>query len=183
MATMRALAAHETRTASANAALSPARRAAALASRKSKKAGSSISAYLAISARPADRSRAGSVSSTPRSASTSTGWWNRPTMFLPARELIAVLPPTDESTWARSVVGTCTKRAPRLSKPAASPVRSPTTPPPKARIRSSRSAPCEISASSTVSSVEKDFEPSPGGIVTTCGVTSTAERALLSVAP
>ena len=38
-------------------------------------------------------------------------------MFLPARLLIAVLPPTDESTCASSVVGICTNRAPRFSRP------------------------------------------------------------------
>ena len=43
-----------------------------------------------------------------------------------------VLPPTEESTWASSVVGTCTKSTPRSSIAAAKPARSPTTPPPSA---------------------------------------------------
>ena len=34
------------------------------------------------------------------SASTSDGWWKAPTRFLPSGELIAVLPPTLELTWA-----------------------------------------------------------------------------------
>ena len=44
-----------------------------------------------------------------------------------------VLPPTELSTWASSVVGICTKSMPRAAGwPAAKPVRSPTTPPPSA---------------------------------------------------
>ena len=50
----------------------------------------------------------------------------------PGRELIPVLPPTELSTWASSVVGTCTKPTPRRSTAAAKPARSPITPPPKA---------------------------------------------------
>ena len=43
-----------------------------------------------------------------------------------------VLPPTDESTCASSVVGTCTKSTPRRTADAAKPARSPITPPPSA---------------------------------------------------
>ena len=43
-----------------------------------------------------------------------------------------VLPPTEESTWASSVVGTWMKSTPRSSTAAAKPARSPTTPPPSA---------------------------------------------------
>ena len=35
-------------------------------------------------------------------------------MFLPSGWLMAVLPPTDESTCDKSVVGTCTKGTPRM---------------------------------------------------------------------
>ena len=45
--------------------------------------------------------------------STARGWWNAPIMFLPSGWLTPVLPPTDESTCASSVVGTCTKGMPR----------------------------------------------------------------------
>ena len=50
------------------------------------------------------------------SASTSDGWWKAPTRFLPSGELIAVLPPTLESTWASKVVGIWTKRTPRRER-------------------------------------------------------------------
>ena len=53
-------------------------------------------------------------------------------MFLPSGWLMAVLPPTDESTCASSVVGTCTKGTPRMKQAAAKPAMSPTTPPPRA---------------------------------------------------
>ena len=42
------------------------------------------------------------------SATTASGWWKAPTMFLPDGWLTPVLPPTEESTWASSVVGTWT---------------------------------------------------------------------------
>ncbi len=35
------------------------------------------------------------------------GWWKAPIMFLPSGWLTPVLPPTEESTWAITVVGTC----------------------------------------------------------------------------
>ena len=47
------------------------------------------------------------------SAITRIGWWKAPIRFLPWRELMPVLPPTEESTCASSVVGTCTKSRPR----------------------------------------------------------------------
>ena len=53
--------------------------------------------------------------------------------------MIAVFPPTEESTWASRVVGTWAKPTPRLSTPAANPVRSPITPPPSATINPLRS--------------------------------------------
>ena len=75
------------------------------------------------------------------SASTRLGWWKAPTRFLPCGVLMPVLPPTEESTCASSVVGTCTKRTPRRTRLAAKPARSPITPPPSATTRSPRSSP------------------------------------------
>ena len=66
-----------------------------------------------------------------------------------ARELMPVLPPTEESTCASSVVGTCTKSRPRRTIAAAKPARSPITPPPSATTRSPRSMRAAISASQT----------------------------------
>ena len=68
------------------------------------------------------------------------GWWKAPTRFLPWGALMPVLPPTEESTWARRLVGICTKRMPRFSVAAAKPARSPTTPPPSATTTSPRSS-------------------------------------------
>src|SRR5260221_496323 len=51
---------------------------------------------------------------------------------------MAVLPPTDESTCASSVVGTWSNATPRWYTAAAKPARSPTTPPPSATTRPSR---------------------------------------------
>ena len=65
----------------------------------------------------------------------------------PARVLIPVLPPTELSTCASSVVGTCTKRTPRRRMAAAKPTRSPITPPPSATTRSRRSTFCSSSHS------------------------------------
>ncbi len=81
----------------------------------------------------------GSVSSTSVSAMTRIGWWKAPIRFLPSGELMPVLPPTEESTCASRLVGTCTKSTPRRSAAAAKPARSPTTPPPSASTRSRRS--------------------------------------------
>ena len=53
-------------------------------------------------------------------------------MFLYARKSTPVFPPMLESTCARSDVGTCIKSMPRRYVAAANPVRSPTTPPPRA---------------------------------------------------
>ena len=47
------------------------------------------------------------------SASTRRGWWKAPIRFLPRGVLMPVLPPTEESTCASSVVGICTKSTPR----------------------------------------------------------------------
>ena len=50
----------------------------------------------------------GRDASVSRSHSTSRGWWNAPTRFLPALRFTPTLPPTELSTCASSVVGTCT---------------------------------------------------------------------------
>ena len=42
------------------------------------------------------------------SANTAIGWWNAPTRFLPSGRFTPVLPPIAASTFASSVVGTCT---------------------------------------------------------------------------
>ena len=47
------------------------------------------------------------------SATTARGWWNAPTRFLPAPRSTPVLPPTDASTIASSVVGTSANGTPR----------------------------------------------------------------------
>ena len=86
------------------------------------------------------------------SASTRRGWWKAPTRFLPWGELIPVLPPTELSTWASSVVGICTKPTPRRRIAAAKPARSPITPPPKATTRSSRATFSAISHSTAAAS-------------------------------
>src|SRR5688572_6495897 len=118
--------------------------------------------YLITSAYPAPISRAGSVVSVSRSASTRLGWWNAPTRFLPAALLIAVLPPTLESTCASSVVGSWMKPQPRLRIAAANPVRSPITPPPSASTWSPRSTSSASSQSVTRSRLAQLLAPSPG---------------------
>src|SRR3546814_11184022 len=86
-----------------------------------------IAPYLITSAKPARSSRAGSVASAAVSAITATGGWKAPTRFLPCGRSTAVLPPTEESTIASSVDGSCTQSMPRIQHAAAKPDRSPTT--------------------------------------------------------
>ena len=57
---------------------------------------------------------------------------------MPIGKSTAVLPPTEESTAARSVVGICTQSTPRMYAAAAKPAKSPTTPPPNATTKSLR---------------------------------------------
>ena len=82
-------------------------------SRYSNNSASRITPYLTTSPSPAMYSRSGSVFSVSVSINTARGCKNAPTMFLASVRLIPTLPPTELSTWARSVVGTCTKRIPR----------------------------------------------------------------------
>ena len=64
-----------------------------------------MTALLATSASPLAHSRSGSEVSVSVSATTSSGCLKAPTRFLPAGRSTPVLPPTEESTWASSVVG------------------------------------------------------------------------------
>ena len=95
-------------------------------------------ACLAISARPALNPRAALAQATSMSLITTTGWWMVPTRLRPRPRLIAFLPPTAESAWAASVVGTRASRMPRLNVAATNPAMSPMASPPTAITRSSR---------------------------------------------
>ncbi len=97
----------------ASAAGSRARSRSMLASSHSKNGRSRIAPYLITSASPAASSRSGRVSRVDVSAITASGWWKAPIMFFPSGWFTPVLPPTDESTWARSVVGTWMNGTPR----------------------------------------------------------------------
>ena len=83
---------------------------------------------------------------------------------------MAVFPPTDESTMARSVVGIWIKPSPRRYVDAAKPVRSPTTPPPSATSASVRVSCCVASASRSRRYVAALLELSP------CGKTNEQTR-------
>src|SRR5690606_25716294 len=154
----------------------PARTSGPFTSHHSKKPRSPSTPYLITSAYPAPISRGGSVASVSRSASTRLGWWNAPTRFLPAAALIAVLPPTLESTCASSVVGSCTKPQPRLRIAAAKPVRSPITPPPSASTWSPRSTSSANSQSVSRSSTAQLLAPSPGSSTSQRGSNPAAVR-------
>jgi hypothetical protein len=71
-------------------------------------------AVLATSASPRRTPAAAAMPRVAVSAITALGWWKAPTMFLPSGWLIAVFPPTEESTCASSVVGTCRCAMPAL---------------------------------------------------------------------
>ncbi len=62
---------------------------------------------------------------------TKSGCINEPIKFFPYLLLTPVLPPIDESTWDKSVVGMLTNFNPLLKILAAKPDTSPTIPPPK----------------------------------------------------
>ena len=82
----------------------------------------------------------------------------------------AVLPPTEESTIASSVVGSCTKRTPRIQQAETKPARSPTTPPPSASTVTSRLAPASARACMASPKRYRVFSCSPAGMtkVLTC---------------
>eukprot|EP00967_Tisochrysis_lutea_P048960 scaffold59922_cov31-Tisochrysis_lutea.AAC.1 len=113
---------------------------------------------LIASASPSTISRSPSERSSSRSMQTRRGWWNAPMRFLPADTFIAVLPPTDESSMAIIEVGIWTTGTPRINVAATNPVRSPTTPPPRASMH------------------ERFFELSPGLIVKVSGVCPAATK-------
>ena len=69
---------------------------------------------LTTSAIPFENSRAGSVSKNAASMKMYSGCQNAPMRFFPWGVSMAVLPPTLESTMARSVVGIWTNRTPRM---------------------------------------------------------------------
>mmetsp|Transcript_17002 Transcript_17002/g.57703 ORF Transcript_17002/g.57703 Transcript_17002/m.57703 type:complete len:212 (-) Transcript_17002:244-879(-) len=167
-ATTAALHSHERATAARRSAASPAARPSMCSSCHARKSTSPMSPYLTTSERPDRSSRGGSVESAAMSATTASGWWKAPIMFLPRGWFTPVLPPTDESTMAMSVVGTCTKDTPRWYTAAAKPHMSPTTPPPSATKDDERSRRCSMAASMMSPSVAMSLNLSPSGSVTVC---------------
>lgn len=75
-----------------------------------------------------------------------------PTSFLSPLKLMPVLPPTEASTIARSVVGMLMNWIPRLKVEAANPPRSVTIPPPRLINREWRVAPMLPSSAQTLES-------------------------------
>ena len=132
--------------------------------RKSKKALSKMQPYLITSAMPSAKVASGRVSRVSGSMSTSLGCQKAPARFLPWSRSMATLPPTEESTWERRVVGICTKSTPRRMVAAAKPARSPTTPPPRATTASVRVRPKSIMHSHSRASSPAHLEASPAGI-------------------
>lgn len=165
--------------ASASTASSPASSASACCCSHSKNTASPSAPYFTTSARPARSSRGGRVASTRVSAITARGGWNAPTRFLPAGMSTAVLPPTDESTIANRVVGSCTQSTPRIQQAAAKPARSPTTPPPRANTQASRVAPSAARASMARPNSASVLEASPAA--STCSPTIRSGRAVRRV--
>ena len=74
---------------------------------------------------------------------------------------MAVLPPTDESTWANSVVGIWINEMPRKYAEATKPEISPTTPPPIAMIPSDLSKLWAIKKLIIFWKFDRDFAFSP----------------------
>lgn len=99
---------------------------------------SRIIPYLMASAIPSESMVSESVDKTSGSQITQAGCLKAPTRFFPHGRSIAVFPPTEESTWAKSVVGICIYSSPLKNVAAAKPVISPTTPPPRAITQSVR---------------------------------------------
>ena len=83
-----------------------------LSSRKLKNPLSQMMPYLITSARPAESCLLSSVLSVSVSITTDFGWWKAPIMFFPSGWLTPVFPPTEESTWASSVVAHWMKSTP-----------------------------------------------------------------------
>ena len=97
-----------------------------------KKTLSLIKLYLTTSAYPANKSFLGKVLRVFGSINTAEGWKKVPIRFFPNLEFIAVFPPTELSTWDKRVVGIWINFTPLNSTEDKKPVKSPTTPPPKA---------------------------------------------------
>ena len=76
-----------------------------LASSQANSSGSPMSPYLTTSENPEASSRVGKVLRVCVSTRTRCGWWKAPIMFLPKAWFTPVLPPTEESTVAMTVVG------------------------------------------------------------------------------
>ena len=76
-------------------------------------AASPMQPYLITSPRPSRQYSGVRVVKTSGSHKTRLGCQKAPTRFLPWGRSTATLPPTEESTWASSVVGICTNRTPR----------------------------------------------------------------------
>ena len=108
------------------------------ASRRRKNPSSRMQPYLMTSAMPSEKVRSSSVERVSVSMRTSLGCQKAPARFFPAGRSTATFPPTEESTWARRVVGSWTRSTPRRKVAAAKPARSPTTPPPRAATASVR---------------------------------------------
>ena len=111
--TISALLMHERFIAYASASGSRASTRSQCSSCHAKKAASRMRPYLTTSGRPDTNSRSGRVSRTCVSITTLRGWWKAPIMFLPCGWFTPVLPPTEESTMAITVVGTWMKSTPR----------------------------------------------------------------------
>ena len=108
-----------------------------------------------ISARPHFISLSGKDVSKLTSDITILGWWKDPTKFFPCLTFIAVLPPTEESTCARSVVGIWIKSIPLNIIELMNPARSPITPPPSAISVSDLSIPLSRSSDIVFSTILK----------------------------
>ena len=76
-----------------------------------------------------------------------------------------VLPPIDESTCAKRVVGTCTKSIPLIYEEATYPAKSPITPPPIAIISDFLVRPAFIACSSIFWKVSRHLDSSPAGTI------------------
>mmetsp|Transcript_18640 Transcript_18640/g.60809 ORF Transcript_18640/g.60809 Transcript_18640/m.60809 type:complete len:205 (-) Transcript_18640:240-854(-) len=152
-------------------------------SSKSKRGACRMQPILTASASPSTTSRSLSERSSSRSITTRLGWWKAPTKFLPLGTLMAVLPPTDESSIAIIEVGTCTTGTPRMYVAATYPVRSPTTPPPRATMHVSRWQRCSSIWSSICCLYMRHLEFSPGLTWKVSGVWPAATNASTSFCP
>src|SRR5262249_52704521 len=96
---------------------------------------------------------------------------------------MAVLPPMEASTWARSVVGTWTKLTPRMYVAAVKPARSPTAPPPTATTVELRSRPASRNRSQVEAATSRVLARSPSGRSTVVTSKPAARRLAATVSP